>query len=575
MPFIKPKLPAYDGLEWEALPFHERARLVCEAWCLDGYGTPWAIHVVYLLKVLGFVGLWFFFCGFTDGMGSISNIGEWWASPTAFQKAIVLTMMLEGLGIAGSSGPLTGRYMPPFGGFLYFLRPGTIKLPLLPGLPLIGGTRRSFLDVAIYASILGVAIFALTANTIPIEAFIALGVLIPVMGLADKTVFLALRAEHYWPTILCFAILNQWIGGAKAVQLAIWFWAGFSKLNHHFPSVVAVMTSNHPIIQFGWLRRRLYKNFPNDLRPSTATVWLAHIGTLFEFAIPLILAFAVGGWPLVVGLTFMVMLHIFIFSNMPMAVPLEWNVLAVYSAFALFWVHPEISFWQVDSIPLAIFLVVVLAVIPLLGNLFPDRLSFLVSMRYYAGNWPYTIWLFKKNCVTESEELCTDNETKPLIGDKETSPRGSEEKLKKLKMTSPWIFDQLYPFYERSDVHSLVGKVMGFRLMHLQGRAIPELLPKAIDDLGDYTYLDGELIAGLVLGWNFGDGHLNNERLLENIQEQCHFAPEELRCICVEAQPFGRPTMKYRIYDAATGKLEDGVLDVNAMRERQPWEAPQ
>ena len=77
----------------------------------------------------------------------------------------------------------------------------------------------------------------------------------------------------------------------------------------------------------------------------------------------------------------------------------------------------------------------------------------------------------------------------------------------------------------------LIGKVMGFRLMHLHGRALPLLVPRAVKRFEDYEYVDGELVAGLSLGWNFGDGHLHNEQLMQAIQAQCGFEPGELRCI--------------------------------------------
>ena len=76
------------------------------------------------------------------------------------------------------------------------------------------------------------------------------------------------------------------------------------------------------------------------------------------------------------------------------------------------------------------------------------------------------------------------------------------------------------------------------------------------------------------LGWNFGDGHLNNERLLRIVQESCGFEEGELRVLCVEAQPMLKPTMAYRIYDAKCGLMTEGKVDVNAMRDRQPWDAP-
>ncbi len=85
--------------------------------------------------------------------------------------------------------------------------------------------------------------------------------------------------------------------------------------------------------------------------------------------------------------------------------------------------------------------------------------------------------------------------------------------------------------------------------------------------------MDGEIIAGQVLGWNFGDGHLHNEPLLAAIQEQCGFDEGELRCIFVESQPLGRATIDYRIVDANSGLLSQGQLQVSALRACQPWQS--
>src|SRR5258708_21202472 len=112
---------------------------------------------------------------------------------------------------------------------------------------------------------------------------------------------------------------------------------------------------------------------------------------------------------------------------------------------------------------------------------------------------------------------------------------------------------------------------MGFRLMHLHGRALPELLPMAVDRFEDYQWVDGEVVAGLVLGWNFGEGHLHNEQLLEEVQQQCQFDEGELRCIFVESQPFGKSTLSYRIVDARSGRLAAGELEIGDLLKRQPW----
>ena len=112
---------------------------------------------------------------------------------------------------------------------------------------------------------------------------------------------------------------------------------------------------------------------------------------------------------------------------------------------------------------------------------------------------------------------------------------------------------------------------MGFRLMHLHGRALPVLVPRAVERVEDYEWVDGELVAGMALGWNFGEGHLHREPLLEAIQRQCGFEPGELRCVFVEAQPLGRSSLAYRIVDASTGPIDDGEIPVAGLRARQPW----
>lgn len=549
MGLLDPTPPPYDPLEWEREPFAERARQACQAWAIQGYGTPSSVYLVYAFKLAFYVGMWALFCSFTPGLGDLRTIDQWWLDPIAFQKAIVWSLLFEILGFGCGSGPLTARYMPPVGGFLYFLRPGTTKLPLFEGAPLIGGPRRTIVDATLYASVMWLLVWTLVSPVILREQLLALVVSIALLGVLDKTLFLVARGEHYWTTLVVFAFASNpiaWIAGAKAVQLALWFWAGFSKLNHHFPAVVCVMTSNSPIMRSRWVRERMYRSYPEDLRPSQLAKLLSHMGTALEMGVALVLVFAPGGTPLIIGMILMLMLHGYITSNVPMGVPIEWNVMVVYGAFALFWAHPEITLLDVGPEPLALFLVVMLVAFPLIGNLVPRAVSFLVSMRYYAGNWPYSIWLFRGE---------------------------SYKKLDKLTKSSGWVYDQLEMFYDRSTAVGLVSKVLAFRMMHLHGRALPVLLPKAVDDLEAYEYAEGEVIAGLVLGWNFGDGHLHSDQLLRAVQAQCEFGEGELRCVFVEAQPFGRGTQDWRIVDAHAGLIEAGQLSVTQMCGRQPWEA--
>ena len=128
--FLRPVPPSYDPLEWEKLPFPEKARQACLSWAMQGYGTPLAIYLVYAFKIALYVWGWLLCCGHTPGMGELADIAVWWTRPEAFQKAILWSMLFELLGLGCGSGPLTRRYLPPVGGALYFLRPGTTKLAL-------------------------------------------------------------------------------------------------------------------------------------------------------------------------------------------------------------------------------------------------------------------------------------------------------------------------------------------------------------------------------------------------------------------------------------------------------------
>ena len=545
MGLLDPTPPPYDALEWARRPLPEKARLVCQAWAMQGYGTPAPAYIAYLLKVGLYVGGWLFFCSFSERLGPVTAVAEWWLRPEAFEKAILWSMLFEVLGLGCGSGPLTGRYFPPFGGALYFLNPGTTKSPLFPGAPLIGRPKRGWLEVVLYLALVVSLVHALGASTVETPMLVPIVALVPILGLLDKTVFLAARSEHYWITAVVFLFAVDWVPGAKLAQAALWFWAGVSKLNRHFPPVVCVMNSNSPFTRLESVRRRFYRNYPDDLRPSALATQLSHFGTALELSVPIVLLAGDGGTVTTVGLIMMIALHAFITSTVPMGVPIEWNVMVVYGAFFLFGENASVSTLSMEPTWLYGPLVTVSFALPLLGNFRPHWVSFLLSMRYYAGNWACSVWFFRGE---------------------------SYRRLDKLRKPSRWIHDQLAMFYDRRTTVGLVGKVIAFRLMHLHGRALALLVPKAMDNPDAYEWIDGELVAGMVIGWNFGDGHLHDERLLDAVQRQCAFEPGELRCIFVESQPLLNPTLRYRIHDAYTGEMEHGEVSIDDIIDRQPWD---
>jgi hypothetical protein len=332
------------------------------------------------------------------------------------------------------------------------------------------------------------------------------------------------------------------------VQLAIWFWAGVSKLTPAFPYVVSIMATNNSLMKNQAVRRRMFVNPLEEMGPSRIARIMAFLGGFLEFATPLTLLFVTREGPvLYLGLTFALLLHGFILSNLPIAAVFEWNVLNIYAAFFLFAGYPEVSLFDVGSTPLAIYLAVALVALPLAGNLFPSWVSFLVSMRYYAGNWAWNAWLFHDN---------------------------SYRKLDRLKRAAPLLFEQQQRALPADEAVRADAALLAFRALHLQGRALGKLLPQAIGQLPyqQFTYVDGETVAGSVLGWNFGEGHLADERLLAAIQEQCGFEEGELRVICVEAQPLFGSTLHWRVNDACRGRLNEGYLPIQELASRKPWD---
>lgn len=543
MNLFRPKLPDTDPLLDATLPFEARVRRAAVDWALDGFGAPLGVYVIYGLKLCAYLGGFWFFCTNSLPAGASLELGSWAFTPRAFQKAIVWSALFEVLGLGCGSGPLTGRYLPPIGGLLYFLRPGTAKRPLFAGLPFFGHDRRTWSDVLLYvAFVVGLVRVLALPNPTRFDHG-SLLVLWALISITDKTIGLAARSEHYATTVACFAMTDDWLAGAMCVQLALWFWAAAAKLNRHFPGVIGVMMSNNPLAPRA-LRRRMYRRFPDDLRPSRLAETMAHAGTALEFAVPCAFVYAHSPPTFAVAAGLMILLHAFITSSVPLGVPIEWNAMVMYGGFALFVAHPSVRPWEVP-LPLGLLLLVPLVALPWLGNRYPDRVSFLPSMRYYAGNWAYSVWLFRG----ESFRKLHKNMTLP----------------------APWVGDQIERLFDLRTAAALLAKLLAFRAMHLHGRALGILIPRATQSFEAMTYLDGEVIAGLTLGWNFGDGHLHDEALLGTIQRACAFEPGELRCIFVESQPLFERTLAYRIVDAASGPIESGKLAVAELQLRQPW----
>ncbi len=559
MGFIAPSAPPVDIEEWKRKPLLERIKPLAQDWAINGVGVPTAVYLLYIVKLVIFVVAGaLVISASTSGLGGLGDLGSWWTQPIVFQKVVVWTMLWEFVGLGAGSMPLTFRFMPPIGGILYWLRPGTIRLPPFPErVPLTRGSRRTLLDVALYAGMIASAVYLLASNGEAVSGWragrldtTAIGVLLGflvLLGLRDKVSFLSARPELYGLLLIVFLFpIGNLFVASQLVLVCIWWGAAASKLNKHFPFVVAVMISNTPWNRSRAAKRQLYENYPDDLRPSRRAALAAHLGTVMEFSLPLILLVSRGGTLCTIAVVGMIIFHVHITSTFPLAVPLEWNLFMIFGLLFLFGHYGDVPFSTLDEPLLIAAIVVVGVLVPIAGNLRPDKISFLASMRYYAGNWATSQWLFRKD--------------------------GAEQKLdSSLVKPAHVVVEQLSSLYGREMAELLLTKGLAFRAMHTHGRALNGLLPRAVDDVEAYSVREGELISGVAVGWNFGDGHFHNEQLLAAVQERCDFADGELRIVTIESQPAQVQRQRYRIFDAARGLIEEGYVQVKDMVERQPW----
>jgi Transmembrane protein of unknown function (DUF3556) len=559
MGFFQPSPPPFDLEEWKAKPFLARLKPVVQDWAVNGFGAPGAIYLLYVVKLFVFVGgAALVISATTPGIGGLGDIDEWWYDPIVFQKAAAWTLLWEILGLGSGSLPLAARYIPPIGGVLYWLRPGTVRLPPWPvRVPLTRGTRRTVVDVALYAAVLATGVYVLfsdgeaaagfAAGRLEPAGIVVLLGLLALLGLRDKVSFLAARPEIYgllllvslWP-------LEHVIVGWQLVFICIWWGAASSKLNRHFPFVIAVMVSNTPWNRSERIKAQLYEDYPEDMRPSWHASVGAHLGTAVEFGLPLVLLLSHGGLIGTLALAGMIIFHVHITSTFALGVPLEWNLFMIFGLGFLFGHYADVPLSTIDPSMLAVILAVGVA-LPVIGNLIPERLSFLPSMRYYAGNWATSQWLFRIDS-------------------------GAEAKLDRdVYKTAAITIEQLTRLYGRESAEHLMAKASAFRALHSHGRALLGLLPRAVDDVDAYDVREGELVSGVVNGWNFGDGHFHAEQLIEAVQDRCRFKEGEVRVVTLESQPAQVQRQRYRIYDAASGLLEEGWVDVSEMRRRGPW----
>jgi hypothetical protein len=564
MGFLKQETPQIDFEEWSKGTRAEKIIPMARHWAEVGFGTPVALHLFYVVKIGLYILAAWLLALTTTGINGFTNVAHWYAEPIVFEKVVLYTMLFEVVGLGCGFGPLNNRFFPPLGSILYWLRPGTIRLPPWPHrIPFTKGDERTPVDALLYGALVVLLVIAIFSDgTGPLPALgTAVGVLpswqiwavlgvLAVLGLRDKVIFLAARGEVYASFTVAFLFAGYGVDmilGAKLVCLVIWLGAATSKLNKHFPFVISTMMSNNPVFRPRFIKRAFFEHFPDDLRPGRLSRLLAHFSTAIEGLVPLVLFFSHGGWPTAIAAFVMLCFHFGILSSIPMGVPLEWNVFMMFSVLALFVGHASVGLGDLTT-PLPLLLFAVVAGTVAFGNLFPRKVSFLPGMRYYAGNWDTTLWCIK--------------------------PSADGKIAKGIVAIASMPAAQLEKFYGSKEA-AQIPMYMGyaFRAFNTHGRALFTLAHRAMagQNEDDYVLTDGERLCSTAIGWNFGDGHFSNEQLVAALHKRCHFEPGEVRVVMLDAQPIHRQTQQYRLVDAATGEFERGYVCVADMVTRQPW----
>jgi Transmembrane protein of unknown function (DUF3556) len=569
MGFTKPDLPAVEPENFLRLPLMERMRILATHWVEHGFGSPRMVHMIYILKLVVLYALGgVVVATATSHLPAFWHVTQWWSQPIVYQKAILWTVLLETIGVAGSWGPLAGKVKPMTGGILFWARPGTIRLRPWKWVPFSAGDRRNGCDVTLYVALLVSVALALfspgvhsdslssavpgnTSGLVNPALLIAPIVLLILNGVRDKTIFLGARGEQYLPALFFFTALPfvDMIIALKLLIVVVWVGAGVSKFGKHFSLVVPPMVSNSPSVPFTWLKRAHYRDFPRDLRPSRIADLMAHAGgTTVEIIIPLVLLFSRNHWLTVPAAAVMVVFHLFIVSTFPLAVPLEWNVLFAYAAIFLFLGFPNqdgYGLFDISSLWLALVLLAGLLFFPILGNFRPDKVSFLPSMRQYAGNWASAVWAFAP---------------------------GAEGKLDRVTRTAKNQVDQFVEFgYEPQWAEITMQQVIAWRTMHSQGRGLFSVLLKNLPDIDTRTVREGEFLCNSLIGFNFGDGHLHDASFIAAVQREARFEPGEAVVVWVESQAWGSRVQHYQVIDAALGVTERGTWTVADAVTAQPW----
>ncbi|KAL1498735.1 hypothetical protein AB1Y20_014045 [Prymnesium parvum] len=318
------------------------------------------------------------------------------------------------------------------------------------------------------------------------------------------------------------------------------------------------------------LRRLLYRNdFPRDNTPSTAATVLSYAAGATEWIAPLLLLLSpavIGGdrgaltWPVAVGLSSIIAMHVYIVLHMPMLDVWLLNVVPAYVTYNTYYQSPLLpepgfyhaGFWQLHPVLLAFCLFMVFYC--LYGQLHPEKMTYMHCYRFWAGNWPQAYVLISKSGLQKLEAGFPHQVKAGLPG----------AVFKKLQ-GELWVFNYMGIFQNAQLPHRALpvalhaATTLGAKL---RGEAPPESLADFQRVLGG-LFCPGIFMATWVSGWIVNDA-LRCPYVMNEMQKVCEFEPGEFILVIGHSFPLlagvTGAKSKFVIYDAKQGVLAEGSL---------------
>src|SRR2546422_3540685 len=125
--------PPVDPATFMDTPYRERIKTLSRHWVEYGFGAPKITTLIYVAKLLLFYMVGGVLVSTLTSDLNPFHPAAWWDEPIVYEKLVLWTVLLECLNLAGSWGPLAGKFKPMTGGVRYYARRGTLRNPPWPG----------------------------------------------------------------------------------------------------------------------------------------------------------------------------------------------------------------------------------------------------------------------------------------------------------------------------------------------------------------------------------------------------------------------------------------------------------